>query len=198
LPMVRRATGGGAIVHHHDLTYALAVPQASSRVGAAPAIYNAVHSAVVEWLSDMGLAAQQWREPYNFPASAPPTRAPGKSEFLCFHRRSEGDVVVGDHKILGSAQRRNKEALLQHGSLLIATSPHAPTLSGLQEILPACGASLAKGRQFAEELLLRVQRAIDVLLGVRIKWNADLSREMYSLGTVKVAKFEAPAWQDRA
>ena len=56
-------------------------------------------------------------------------------DFLCFNRRSPGDIVIGDHKVMGSAQRRWKSAILQHGSLLLARSPWAPQLLGLREIL---------------------------------------------------------------
>jgi hypothetical protein len=53
---------------------------------------------------------------------------------LCFERRSQGDIVVGDAKVMGSAQRRIDGALLQHGSLLLQSSPHAPSLAGLREL----------------------------------------------------------------
>jgi lipoate-protein ligase A len=72
--------------------------------------------------------------------------------FLCFQRRSQGDVLLvpstgADHqhrtsppnstpaaKILGSAQRRHRGAILQHGSLLLKKSPHAPDLPGWRDI----------------------------------------------------------------
>ena len=198
LELVRRSTGGGAIVHHHDLTYSLAVPQASSSVGAAPAIYAAVHAAIVEWLSEFGLAARQWGEPHNLPTSSVQVAALSKSEFLCFHRRSEGDVVVGDHKLLGSAQRRSKTALLQHGSLLVAKSQHAPSLMGVKDLDPSVGVMHAKHYSFAEEIRLRIQKGIDALLDVRFQYENNLAEKLRLLANLKIARFESPQWRYRA
>src|SRR5262249_548713 len=44
------------------------------------------------------------------------------------------DVMIGPHKIAGSAQRRQRGALLQHGAILLARSPHAPALPGALEL----------------------------------------------------------------
>ncbi len=140
LPVVRRATGGGAIVHHYDWTYCIAVPQSlacrlsdhnaarATNIGAAQPLYDRVHEGVVEWLSEHGIAAQQWNQSCEAPS---PATADRSRRFLCFERRSCGDVVYGQHKVLGSAQRRSAGAVLQHGSLLLATSPYAPSLHGL-------------------------------------------------------------------
>ena len=54
--------------------------------------------------------------------------------FLCFQRRSTGDVVVGSYKVCGSAQRRHHQSMLQHGSVLLARSVHAPELPGLEDL----------------------------------------------------------------
>jgi lipoyl(octanoyl) transferase len=131
-PVVRRATGGGAIMHHHDWTYSIAAPSQGlgkqKRVGASPSLYDCVHHAVVDWLCQSGTPAALWH-PDHAGNSACET-----CHFLCFHRRHQGDVVVGEHKVMGSAQRRLQGAVLQHGSLLIARSRFAPTLPGLEEI----------------------------------------------------------------
>ena len=197
IAVVRRATGGGAIVHHHDLTYSLAVPQSGSSVGAEPAIYGAVHEVIVGWLCEMGLAARQWRETYKLQTTETEPGANRRPEFLCFHRRSDGDVVVGEHKVMGSAQRRGQGALLQHGSLLIAKSEHAPSLMGLRELLPNDLEMMAKYRLFAEEVRLRIQRGIDALLGVRVQCSLDLAEKMQNFGITKVARFAGAEWRDR-
>jgi lipoate-protein ligase A len=57
--------------------------------------------------------------------------ASGVEPFLCFQRRSAYDILVGDTKIVGSAQRRRRSGILQHGSLLLETSSRAPELAGL-------------------------------------------------------------------
>jgi lipoyl(octanoyl) transferase len=148
MPVVRRATGGGAIVHHFDWTYSIAIPTApandrsSQRIGASTALYDSVHQSVVSMLRGQGLAAQLC-QPNTRATAAATTATPtptastcGKCSFLCFERRAAGDVLVGDAKVLGSAQRRTTGGLIQHGSLLLATSPHAPALPGLAELAP--------------------------------------------------------------
>lgn len=128
LDCVRRATGGGAIVHHHDWTYSLALPPKllDSKLGAAQHVYDCIHDTVVEWLTNRNFAARKWSEP---------TCRAESCSFLCFERRSLGDVIIGESKVMGSAQRRYKGALLQHGSLLLKQSQHAPSLLGLEELL---------------------------------------------------------------
>jgi lipoate-protein ligase A len=141
LATVRRATGGGAIVHHHEWTYSVATPALSSHptsssqltahsLGATTALYDCIHDGVVDWLCQLGYPARKWtRQCSTEDLTSVPTH-----DFLCFQRRSCGDVVVGPHKILGSAQRRYRGATLQHGSLLLENSPYAPQLAGLMNI----------------------------------------------------------------
>src|SRR5207248_2913157 len=54
--------------------------------------------------------------------------------FLCFHHFTAGDLVVGSAKVVGSAQRKRRGALLQHGGILLEQSPFTPTLPGLAEL----------------------------------------------------------------
>jgi lipoate-protein ligase A len=43
-------------------------------------------------------------------------------------------LLIGPAKVVGSAQRRHRGALMQHGSILLAASAHAPTLPGIAEL----------------------------------------------------------------
>lgn len=138
-PLVRRPSGGGAIVHDRELTYALIVPPGHRLARQAARLYRAVHAALVEALVQWGIKAQMVRCSPNSNcdalASGPREDAAGSTgeAFLCFDRRGEGDLVVGGAKIAGSAQRRRRGAVLQHGSLLLAASPAAPELPGVAE-----------------------------------------------------------------
>ncbi len=123
--MVRRASGGGAILHDLELTYSLALPVPDRQVGESPKLYLAVHEALVRALAVFGVVAG---------VRETPAHAAGPEPFLCFERRAVGDVLLGDVKIAGSAQRRRRGALLQHGSLLLATSKFAPELPGIREL----------------------------------------------------------------
>jgi lipoate-protein ligase A len=137
LTVVRRPSGGGALVHGSDLTYAAAVPRRHPWGETAQVFYDAVHMALVDELRDRGVPARLHR--------ATDGPGPAADGFLCFDRRAAGDVVVdapgeATPKILGSAQRRSAGAILQHGSLLLranaAVGPAARHV-GLLDLHPA-------------------------------------------------------------
>ena len=130
VPLVRRPSGGGAIVHGSDLTYAAAVPK-SHPWGASPQVfYDALHGAMVEVLADHGI--QAWPYPVGGEglAISADDAATGHdaSPFFCFDRRAAGDLVMAGpakgtfSKIMGSAQRRLSGVVLQHGSLLVRSN----------------------------------------------------------------------------
>jgi lipoate-protein ligase A len=124
--VVRRASGGGAILHDRELTYSLAIPSQHPLAARRLECYRAVHQALVEVLAEWGIEATM--------AAQPEQSAATREPFLCFQRRSPGDVLVAGAKIAGSAQRRCRGAVLQHGSVLLARSAAAPELGGLEEL----------------------------------------------------------------
>ena len=125
-PVVRRLTGGGAIVHDVELTYSLVVPSGHPLGRRRNLLYETVHNSLIVALAESGVAAALFQPPES-------TRH-GEEPFLCFRRRAGGDVVAGPTKIAGSAQRRRRGAVLQHGSVLLRRSAAAPELDGLAEI----------------------------------------------------------------
>lgn len=181
LPVVRRATGGGAIVHDRELTYSLTVPASRQWVGAAPQLYRAVHNAFVAALSDFGVTAVRFADSSRL--------APTGEPFLCFQRRTDEDLLVNQYKVLGSAQRRGHSGLLQHGSLLLAASPAAPQLPGIAELAGRVITGAEISRALAEKLaaLLKVQ------------WReAGLSAEERAAAlAIREQKFTALAWTQR-
>ncbi|MES1213148.1 MAG: lipoate--protein ligase family protein [Singulisphaera sp.] len=125
-PIVRRSTGGGAIVHDREVTYSLVIPAEHSRAAHPPDLYQLVHRALVEALAEWQLTATI--------CPGAEKRPPADEPFLCFQRRSCGDVLLGAAKIAGSAQRRRRGAILQHGSVLFEKSAAAPELFGISEV----------------------------------------------------------------
>lgn len=127
---VRRKTGGGAILHDHELTYSLIVPSRSaSRKGHSDKLYRSVHLAIADGVNSLG-----WNAILSETCTCSAMSNQKHEPFLCFLRRSPVDLIVGEHKIVGSAQRRTKNGLLQHGSLLIRSSQVTPSLLGLLDI----------------------------------------------------------------
>ncbi len=109
LDVVRRPTGGRAVWHDAELTYAVAAPAAA--FGTLRETYLAIHRTLAYALSELGLAA----------ALAPaPARAAAPDAGACFASPAGGEVVAGGRKVVGSAQLRTRTAFLQHGSVLLS------------------------------------------------------------------------------
>lgn len=241
-PWVRRASGGGAILHDHELTYSFATAVANG-LGGHEALYDAFHDTLVETLAAWGVRAS--RVPATPPAAsgatqsgptvagptltritmaektlagtdsvgtgvivAPPGRpvaaanaavgassispsmgGANESAFLCFERRSPGDVLVAGMKVGGSAQRRNRGALLQHGSVLLRCSSFAPELPGIAELT---GASL-------DPDVLRARWCERLAERLGLRWRPDGLTESERLRAAAIGreKFGSAAWTAR-
>ncbi len=107
LAVVRRPTGGRAVWHAGELTYAVAAPAA--RLGALREAYLAIHEMLRQALQTLGAEAQL----------APARRAAGVDAGACFSQPAGGEVMVAGRKVVGSAQLRQGDAFLQHGSILL-------------------------------------------------------------------------------
>ncbi len=161
LAVVRRHTGGGAILHDRELTYALALPMGHELMADGPnVLYDTTHKAIIACLADAGLMSQ--------PCGQTDDSGAAKGPFFCFERRHCYDVLIGVDKLVGSAQRRTKDAVLQHGSIILGrrfeqqTSaridlPPSPLIDTLRKVLPeklsvAFGVGIEAGDWSEEEL----------------------------------------------
>ena len=126
LPVVRRLSGGGTIVHDDEWTYGLVLPAQQRVIHQPHELYDLVHTAIVAVLQSAGFEV----------ALRGATHKAAPEPVLCFSRQDAHDVVSGGYKVLGSAQRRRKGALLQHGSLVLRASPAAPQYPGLIDLNP--------------------------------------------------------------
>jgi lipoate-protein ligase A len=117
LDVVRRPTGGRAVWHEHDLTYAVAAPIAT--FGGLRAAYRAIHTRLAAALRSLGVDA-------TLAPHQPPPSGRVDQPASCFATPVGGEVLVAGRKLVGSAQVRKRSAFLQHGSIL---------LDGSQEIV---------------------------------------------------------------
>lgn len=115
LAVVRRPTGGRAVLHAGDLSYALAVPRRGvwARLSVA-ATCRRIHEGVGAGLSRLGVCAE-------VVGPRPPQGVRrGDGAALCFAAVSSHEITVAGRKLVGSAQRRVPGAILQHGSIALA------------------------------------------------------------------------------
>jgi len=121
LPFVRRPSGGAALVHDFEVTYALGLP-AGPPWQTGESWLCRMHAILAAALGRLGVET---------------SACPGSERFtglLCFQHLTPGDLLIGPAKVAGSAQRRQRGALVQHGAVLLATSPHAPVLPGIDRL----------------------------------------------------------------
>lgn len=128
--VVRRPTGGRALLHDHEVTYS--VTAAIDGIGLSES-YRAINALLVAALARLGVHATE----------APRRRRPSAPDgTACFAEPNVGELVVGGRKLVGSAQRRDERALLQHGSILLEDDqPRIASLRG--ESGPSDGLSAA-------------------------------------------------------
>ena len=113
LAVVRRPTGGGAILHDREITYCLVVDDSLPIARQAPAaLYELAHRC---WRD--AIAAHEPR--VEIAPDTLPFPSPRTGPFFCFQKPGQTDLVVAGDKLLGSAQRRVRGRVLQHGSLLL-------------------------------------------------------------------------------
>jgi lipoate-protein ligase A len=107
LDTVRRPTGGRAVWHARELTYAVAAPW--GYFGSLKAAYLEIHRMIADALGWLGARV----------SLAPPVRTASLDAGACFAQPAGGEVMLGERKVVGSAQYRQGNALLQHGSVLL-------------------------------------------------------------------------------
>jgi lipoyl(octanoyl) transferase len=109
-PWVRRPTGGQAVWHEHEVTYAVAAPIA--QFGSLRNAYCQIHTRIAAALRALGVEA----------LLAPARAARSVRQASCFAAPVGGEVIANGRKLVGSAQVRRGDAFLQHGSILLGGS----------------------------------------------------------------------------
>jgi len=126
---VRRPTGGRAVLHADEITYAVAAPLAGPFAGGLAETHRRIGRALARFYAACGVAADLTRP-------APAAMLDPRSPRPCFASPGLAEIESGGRKLAGSAQRRGRRAFLQHGSL-----PLGPAHLRLAEVLPLAAAA---------------------------------------------------------
>ncbi len=201
--LVRRPTGGKAILHVDELTYSVTGPQSEPRLaGSVLESYRRLSAALVEALHLLGIPAQTQTEVIQ--AQSEP-KGP-----VCFEVPSNYEITVDGKKIIGSAQARRKGGVLQHGTL--------PLYGDLTRILSVLAFADEASRIEAAGRLISRATTAEIVLGYPLDWNtsaqafiagfekmldltlapADLTpQELERAAALEQEKYGHPSWTDR-
>lgn len=201
--VVRRPTGGRAILHTDELTYSVSAPADEPRVaGSLLESYSRLARALSCALQGLGLPVEIEK---HMPGAG------GTTNPVCFEVPSSYEITVGGKKLIGSAQARKKEGVLQHGSL--------PLAGDLGRITQALVFPDEAARMQAAERLLTRATTVEAVLGTPVTWERvveafarafeselGLEFEQTGLSESELARLEElvkekyghPSWTERA
>ena len=201
--VVRRATGGRAILHTDELTYSVIAPPQEPRVlGSILESYSRLAGALIVAVRALGLPVEMKEQ------TAPSSAAKGP---VCFEVPSAYEIVVGGKKLIGSAQARKKDGVLQHGTF--------PLYGDLTRITQVLVFPNEQARAAAAQKLLSRATTAESVIGRVIAWETAaqafvnafeqqlgliFEREELSGGERKRAeelvkiKYDHPGWTERS
>ena len=178
IDLVRRPTGGRAVWHGDEVTYAVAAPVTA--FGSLRQAYRAIHERLALALRFLGADATL--------ASDRLTARPPDRQCSCFAAAVGGEVLVGGSKLVGSAQARRGAAFLQHGSILLDGSQERIAVVSREPRAASAATTLS------EELGRRVtwDEVADAVLAA---WEGDFtSTVLHRPPPTSTALFLDPAW----
>ncbi len=199
--LVRRMTGGTAVLNRDELTYTVAVAENDLHLaGTIVESYRAVGAALVSALASLGLTTAEAKEHER--GVGPPSsrdRAP-----VCFEIPSDYEVTVGGRKLIGSAQMRVRGGILQHGSLplkgdigaisaYLTQRPDPVRIRSLAITLQEALGRFAPWAEAAGALIAAFRETLDLSLV-----ESSLSRdERAQAEALLTAKYGNPSWTGR-
>lgn len=154
--VVRRVTGGRAILHTDELTYSVSGPEEN------PILAGGVLESYSRLAQALLFAVQSLKVPVEMKVHEDGLTQ--KNFYpICFEVPSTYEIIVNGKKLIGSAQARKKEGVLQHGSL--------PLTGDLTRICDALIFTDESARQNAKERLLARATTVESVLGVAPSWE---------------------------
>jgi lipoate-protein ligase A len=186
LDVVRRPTGGRAVWHARELTYSVVAPV--SAFGDDPSrplcrhAFDEIHAMLLRAVRSLGV-------PATMAGSASRPLGAG----ACFTTAVGGELMVDGHKLLGSAQVRQGNAFLQHGSLLLEDDQQLVEELTVGDVSPSQETTLrqATGRSIGfVEVSLAITRATRAWAGDWHPWGGPADADLADVAT----RFRDPAW----
>jgi lipoyl(octanoyl) transferase len=187
LDVVRRPTGGRAVLHRRELTYS--VVTADGLLGSPRAAYSAINAALAAGLRSLGVPVELHSRGLR--------RAPVPSIAPCFREPAEGEVVARGRKLIGSAQYSDRGATLQHGSLLLADDQRTVRTLLLhpepEDDAPAVLEDLLRPLPSWETLTAALAAGLAEVTGAALEPAAIHPREAERAGALR-ARYADDAW----
>lgn len=156
--VVRRITGGRAILHTNELTYAVIAPYGEPRLaGSLLDSYQRISQALLNALINIGIPANA------LPIQTTVNKSEEAKKPICFEVPSNYEITVDGKKLVGSAQARKKSGILQHGTL--------PLSGDLTRIIQVLYFPDDASRIHASKRLLDRAVTVETILGTQISWD---------------------------
>jgi lipoate-protein ligase A len=200
--VVRRITGGRAILHTDELTYSVNGPaDEPTLAGTVLESYNRLAGALLAAVHDLSLPVEM---------KEGKAESNGEPNPVCFEVPSTYEITVAGKKLIGSAQARRREGVLQHGSLPLTGDltricqalvfPDEPArekaMKRLLERATTVGSVL--GREVDWETAAQVfVRAFEAQLGLRLEEGELSAAELARAEELVREKYAHPAWTER-
>lgn len=183
--IVRRPSGGGAVLHQHEITYAIVVDGRLCPYGSSVmATYRWLAAGLISGLEELGLNASLLHPSSNLPAN------------FCFARLTGADLSVNGRKLGGSAQARRRNFLLQHGSIPLRLEKDA-----IKQIFGdvdfeqfTCIEWMLKGSLPFEDFAQALVRGFEKALSINFEVGNLTDEEMQLAASLVELKYGTEAW----
>lgn len=200
IDVVRRSTGGRAVLHDEEVTYSVIAPLNSGAFGNTVLdCYRVISEVLQKSLVQLGLSAEL---------------VPGKSKggqkniakAVCFSAPSQYELVIEGCKVAGSAQKRHGQAFLQHGSIpleidldLLGTALRADSNKDVAESLATVGwlNRYSQKPLIVDEVEKTIARSFADHLGVEIQVSEPTTQEQGKANHFQDEKFASDDWTFR-
>jgi lipoate-protein ligase A len=190
--VVRRPTGGRAVLHQHEITYCAVIheqhlPRESRSVIGA---YEWLSAGFIAGLESLGVRAQL------SPARCKDVARSAAAAVNCFNAAAQCDFLVDGRKLIGAAQCRKEGVILQHGALLLEVDEAAwqSALGAMEGAVSLRSLGVLASR---EEIIAALCRGMERTRDTAFE-RSVLSRAEHQVASrLHAHKYSSPAWNER-